>query len=102
MTNWTWKLVVPSKDRSEVLRECHDDPKSAHLGIQKTIDRVLDRYYWPGMSKDIKAYVKNCQTCHMSKSSNVKPYGLFGKYREAHDPWRLISAILLVLSHDPS
>lgn len=95
LTNWKWKLVVPAENRKSVLKECHDDPMSAHMGVQKTIDKVLDRYYWPGMSKDIKNYVKNCQTCHMSKSVNHKPYGLFGKYREAHHPWQIISADLL-------
>lgn len=95
LTNWEWKFVIPEESRENILKECHDDPKSAHLGVQKTIDKVLDRYYWPGVSKDVKTYVKNCVTCHMSKSTNHKPYGYFGKYREAHLPWQLISADLL-------
>lgn len=49
LTNWNWKLVIPEEDREAIIKECHDDPRSAHLGIQKTIDRVLDRYYWPGL-----------------------------------------------------
>lgn len=81
-SNWTWKLVVPLEHREAVMKECHDEPTAAHLGAQKTIDRVLDRYFWPGMSKDIKKYVKNCQTCNMSKSTNHKPFGYYGKYRK--------------------
>lgn len=57
LTNW--ELVVSHESREDVLKECHDDPKSAHLRVQKTIDRVVYRDYWPGVSKDVKMYVKN-------------------------------------------
>lgn len=67
LTNWKWKLVVPKGSRDAVLHECHDDPKSAHLGVQKT----TDRYYWPGLSRDIKLYVKNCETCRMTKTDQA-------------------------------
>lgn len=95
LTNWKWKLVVPKGSRESVLNECHDDPKSAHLGVQKTIDRVLDRYYWPGLSRDVRAYVKVCDTCRKSKTDNIKPPGMMGRFREAHTPWQLISSDLL-------
>lgn len=95
LSNWQWKLVVPEDSKEAVLKECHDDPQSAHLGVQKTIDRILDRYYWPGVSRDVKKYIKKCQTCHMSKSTNHKPYGLFGKFREIHNPWQMVSMDLL-------
>lgn len=57
LSNYRWKLVVPSEGRLEVLKECHDDPNSAHFGVQKTIDRVMDRYYWPGLCYDVKEYM---------------------------------------------
>lgn len=95
LSNWNWKLVIPKESRDEVLKECHDDPKSAHLGVQKTIDRILVRYFWPGMTADVKAYVRGCRTCQMSKSRNVKPAGMMGRYRIARTPWQMISMDLL-------
>lgn len=95
LSNYRWKLVVPLEGRSDVLRECHDDPKSAHLGVQKTIDRVMDRYYWPGLTRDIKAYVKGCDVCKTTKHDNVKPLGTMGKYRMSEHPWQMISMDLL-------
>lgn len=95
LSNWQWKMVVPNDNRSEILRECHDDPKSAHLGVQKTIDKVMDRYYWPGLSKDVKLYVKDCQVCKSSKSTNTKPQGFAGRQRIALNPWQMISMDLL-------
>ena len=95
LSNWKWKLVVPSEGRQAVLNECHDDPKSAHLGIQKTIDRVMDRYYWPGLSNDVKKYVKECLVCRTCKHDNRKPHGMMGRYREARNPWEMVSMDLL-------
>lgn len=40
-----WKLVVPKENRHLVYLECHDDPKSGHLGFYKTYHRVLQLYY---------------------------------------------------------
>ena len=31
----------------------HEVPMVGHLGITKTKDRVLQRYYWPGVFSDI-------------------------------------------------
>ena len=45
----SWKLVVPTRDRERVLFESHNTPESGHLGIEKTYQRVTQRYYWPGV-----------------------------------------------------
>lgn len=95
LTNWKWKLVIPLSSRIEILKECHDDPKSSHQGVQKTIDRVMDRYYWPGVSRDVKEYVKKCEICRMSKTDNIKAPGLMGKAKQAQTPWQVISMDLL-------
>lgn len=95
VSNWPWKLVVPSPLRQEVLKECHDLATAAHLGVKKTVDRVFTKYYWPNVSQDVKEYVQRCKVCKMSKSGNQKPHGLMGKFREAPQPWQLISADIL-------
>ncbi|CAB0040891.1 unnamed protein product, partial [Trichogramma brassicae] len=37
-----WKLVVQREQRPVVLRECHDEPTAAHLGREKTYDRLAE------------------------------------------------------------
>ena len=34
---------------TSVIQECHADPAGGHLGRNKTIQKIKDRYYWPGM-----------------------------------------------------
>ncbi|KAL7725407.1 hypothetical protein ACLKA6_000168 [Drosophila palustris] len=66
------KLCVAFDHRPRVLAECHDHPTAGHLGIRKTIARISQRYYWPGLFRDVARYVKQCQKF---KVSQLKPAG---------------------------
>ena len=70
------QLVVPESLRSKVMYECHDSPTAAHGGIQKTLHRISQHFYFPGMRKYITDYLKTCTECQRYKSSNLKPPGL--------------------------
>ena len=61
------QLVLPQECRSIVLRLAHDVPMAGHLGVTKTKDRVLRRYYWPGIFKDIADYCRTCEVCQRSQ-----------------------------------
>ena len=43
-----------------MLRLSHDFPSSGHLGIRKTLSKVRQNYYWPGLEQDVKIYVIGC------------------------------------------
>jgi hypothetical protein len=73
------KLVVclPLRFRLETLYSYHDDPLSgAHLGTAKTVDKIMNRYYWPSMRKDIIDYVRSCTECQTKKKPLLPPAGL--------------------------
>ena len=36
---------------------------SGHLGIKKTIDRVLTEFFWPGVCGDVSRFYKSCDIC---------------------------------------
>lgn len=94
-TDLVYKLVVPESKRILVLRECHDVPLSAHFGTFKTLKRVLQKYYWPGVSRDVKEYVKKCDICLQSKPQSKQQYGLMGKAKTSTRPWEVISMDLM-------
>ncbi len=41
---------------------------TGHLGCDKTIRKVLDRFYWPGAWTWIEQYVKGCTTYQQNKN----------------------------------
>lgn len=84
--NKTWKLCVPQTLREKVLKENHDAPTAGHLGIAKTITRIAENYYWPGMNGEIAKYVRQCGSCQKFKSSQNAVAGKMGTCNATH-PW---------------
>lgn len=62
------QLVVPTPLRHEILVGGHDDPLAGHLGVNKTYDKLRDRYYWPKMFSDDQHWCLSCTHCQMKKS----------------------------------
>ena len=73
-------LVVPTELRMRVLYHCHNATEAGHLGNAKTLDRLKQRFYWYGMSKDSNLYVKQCSTSNQVKKSNRTPRSALGTY----------------------
>lgn len=86
-----WKLIVNPSKITEILYECHDHALSGHLGYKKTLDRIRSKYFWPGLAKTVKDYVKNCERCKCTKYPTQSSRPLMGKPKEADQPWELVS-----------
>ncbi|XP_072768318.1 uncharacterized protein [Nerophis lumbriciformis] len=57
------QLLVPKSYISRVLYLAHTHQLGAHLGIQKTYDRIITRFYWPGVKRAIEDFCKGCPEC---------------------------------------
>ncbi|KZR95877.1 Uncharacterized protein APZ42_010100, partial [Daphnia magna] len=60
-------LCVPSILRRKIIEFCHDDPSSSHMGIDKTVARVSERYWWPKFRASVRKYVSSCNYCQFHK-----------------------------------
>ena len=65
------RLVVPRSQRAAVIRALHDDQLAGHTGSRRTLRRVQERYFWPGLTKDVKQHVKACLVCCTVKDTPV-------------------------------
>lgn len=61
-------LVAPKEVRNQIFHELHENRTAGHLGRDKTLDSVKRRFYWPGISKDIASWVRECSACARCKS----------------------------------
>ncbi len=50
-----FQLVLPSEFHSMVLKAMHDD--FGHLGIDRTLDMIRNRFFWPKMSEEVERYI---------------------------------------------
>ncbi|GFW66928.1 retrovirus-related Pol polyprotein from transposon 17.6 [Trichonephila clavipes] len=70
------QLVIPSHERTLILKNHHDAPMAGHYGAEGTYTRIAKNYYWTRMRKYITDYVKHCPDCIKYKASNQKHSGL--------------------------
>ncbi len=66
------QIVLPKQYHSKVLALAHDIPLSGHLGKEKTAQRVLRRFYWPTLFKDVKEYRQTCEECQLHGGRGAK------------------------------
>jgi hypothetical protein len=71
------RLCVPKNTmlRLKLLHDAHDAISAGHLGTSKTLSTISRSYFWPGMHKDVKEYVRSCDSCQQNKSSGEGPAG---------------------------
>jgi len=62
--------------KSQVLQYVHSDPAAGHSGYDKTLQRARRDFYWHGMRRDIKNFIRECDVCQQNKSENICPVGL--------------------------
>lgn len=55
------------EDIQEVLQQYHRSLLGGHAGLARTQNRINRFYWWPGMNKDIKDYIRACAVCEKSK-----------------------------------
>ena len=81
-------LYLPPSLREDVIKSNHDNPLAGHFGVERTLELVQRKYYWPnpergeenteqdrGMRAQVKEYCETCAICKRSKAPRHKPYG---------------------------
>uniref|UniRef100_A0A8C6UEC8 Gypsy retrotransposon integrase-like protein 1 n=1 Tax=Neogobius melanostomus TaxID=47308 RepID=A0A8C6UEC8_9GOBI len=64
-TNQRHQLVLPKAYHETALKLLHND--MSHVGTEKTLSLVRDRFYWPYMKRDVEMYVTRRCPCIKSK-----------------------------------
>lgn len=60
-------FCIPKGLAEMVIKYFHDSVVSGHLGFSKTLNRVREKMFWPGMYTDVKRYVASCEACKWAK-----------------------------------
>ena len=61
------QLIAPQSLRSLIFKQLHSSHLAGHMGRDKTFMSVRRRFYWPGMSADIRRWCKQCDVCAQNK-----------------------------------
>ena len=63
-------IFAPKKLQPEIIRAAHNSLLGGHMGVFKSRERILGRYFWPSVAKDVEEHVKGCVDCQKVKPWN--------------------------------
>jgi hypothetical protein len=72
-TNGKRLKVILEQEKDIILNGLHSDSLSGHFGIENTLQRIKQKYYWPKMATDIEEFVKSCDICQRRHGRHKQP-----------------------------
>ncbi|CAI5668147.1 unnamed protein product [Oreochromis niloticus] len=88
------QLVLPSVYHPLVLNELHK--QMGHLGSERTLNLIRDRFFWPKMQRDIEHFVSNVCECLKQRKPNRQARAPMLSIETTH-PFQLVSVDFLHL-----
>ena len=64
------QLVLPPAYREVALKGCHNEV--GHLGLERMLDLMCDRFFWPHMAVQVKEHIGKCRPCLAFKARQPK------------------------------
>eukprot|EP01018_Ginkgo_biloba_P036423 Gb_25288 [translate_table: standard] len=88
------QLCIPDSPMKEnIIKELHSGGLGGHFGRDKTVALVEDRYFWPGLKKQVARFVEQCRVCQEGAIQNT---GLYEPLPVPSEPWTDISMDFVV------
>ena len=63
-------IVLPTISHKKSFTALHDTVTAAHLGSEKTLEKIKQRFYWYQCRKGVEYWCKTCDIC----ASRKPPY----------------------------
>jgi transposase InsO family protein len=60
-----YQLMLPKSYHGNAMHGLHDSV--GHLGVDRTLDFLRQRFFWSHMADDVTAYIKSCKRCSRRK-----------------------------------
>ena len=54
------RLVVPYSNRGHMLKLAHTSLTDAHIGRNRTLERLHRNFHWHGMTADVRTFMIDC------------------------------------------
>ncbi|KAL1454493.1 hypothetical protein WDU94_010736 [Cyamophila willieti] len=66
-------VMIPKVLQKKLTKEHHaQEVGGGHLGVRKTVEKLLTKYYWNNMEESVRECIKHCQHCQYRKNPNDK------------------------------
>ncbi|XP_039532215.1 uncharacterized protein LOC120482205 [Pimephales promelas] len=61
----TTQLLVPRSRREMLFQAAHCNPMAGHLGQRATLNRLMARFFWPGIHENVRRWCASCRECQL-------------------------------------
>lgn len=84
------KVWIPEDKalRANIMMRNHDDPIGGHYGVDKTVELLQRKYFWPYVRRDVHEYIGRCAACQLNKIRRHKPWGTLVSLPVPNAAWR--------------
>ena len=88
------QLVVPNSMRDTGLEESHAGSLGGHLGGDRTLSHIQEKFFWPGYAKQVRQLCRTCVRCAMSKNPPKTRHGALQSIRTGY-PMQMVAADII-------
>jgi hypothetical protein len=83
-----YELCIPDYSvRLKIIQECHNE---GHIERDKTVQLVVEQFYWSTLRKKVGKFVRCCRVCQVSKGGATNA-GLYMPLPILEGPWTNVS-----------
>ena len=83
-------VIYKYTEKQQILRAAHNEASASglgrpsttaggvpHCGINTTLRKITERYWWRGLVEDVRSFCKNCAGCYVAPPTlfNIAPDG---------------------------
>ena len=88
------QLVVPSSMRDTILEESHAGSLGGHLGEDRTLGRVREKFFWPGYAEQVRQWCRTCVRCATRKNPSKTRHGALQSVRTGY-PMQMVATDIM-------
>ena len=96
------QVMVPEPLRERVMDVAHSSIMGAHMGVQKTMDKIKSNFYWPGIHGDVTRFCRSCDICQRTIQKGKVPKVPLELMPLIDTPFKRVAVDLIGPIHPPS
>jgi hypothetical protein len=76
----TSQMILLRSRVSDVLTELYGGPSGGHLGVNKILDKNLQKYFWLQARNNVEEWCRQCDTCAARRGPRTRNWGQMHQY----------------------
>ncbi len=65
-------VFCPAVLHAEIIAQAHGKWYTGHVGRFKTVERIKEEYFWPGMDDQVSQFIETCNGCQFANDEKLK------------------------------